>query len=65
MTDPRRKSIRKRVRVITDEDKYRRGRRRRLRRKLMRVMIWVTAIGGLAGFVWIVIERFTVFRPAE
>jgi hypothetical protein len=56
---------RRRVRVITDEARYHRHKRKKLLRRLVRVVVWVLALlVGLALF-WLVLDRMMQPPPQQ
>lgn len=62
MTNERR---RVRVRVITDEAKYRRHMRRKLLRRVVRVVIWVLASVIVVALFWLILDKMSQPRADE
>jgi hypothetical protein len=53
----------RRVRVVTDEEKYRRHRRKKMLRRLARVSVWVLLAAVGVVLFWLLLERMIQPSP--
>jgi hypothetical protein len=55
----------RRVRVITDEVKYRRHRRKKMARLVVRVLVWILVAVVAVALFWVILDKMMQPPPQE